>query len=78
MIQPTVSPWPSFDQEEADAVRDVLLSNKVNYWTGCEGRKFESEFAKWVGTKYAVALSNGTVTIWDGQRLWTNTFPVTV
>jgi len=28
------SPWPSFTQEEADAVRDVVLSNRVNYWTG--------------------------------------------
>ena len=57
------APWPSFDQEEADAVRDVLLSNKVNYWTGDKGRKFEEEFAEWVGTKHAVALSNGTVAL---------------
>lgn len=25
------SPWPSFTQQEADAVSQVLLSNKVNY-----------------------------------------------
>ena len=49
------SKWPSYSELEADAVRDVLLSNKVNYWTGDEGRQFESEFAKWVGSKYAVA-----------------------
>lgn len=55
--------WPSFTQEEADAVSNVLLSNKVNYWTGTEGREFEKEFASWVGCEYAVALANGTVSL---------------
>lgn len=55
--------WPSFTREEADAVTDVLLSNKVNYWTGEEGRKFEKEFARLVGCEYAVALANGTVAL---------------
>lgn len=41
----------------------VLLSNKVNYWTGTEGREFEKEFAEWVGTRHAVALSNGTLAL---------------
>ena len=48
--------WPSFTIEEADAVRDVILSNKVNYWTGRESREFETEFAALVGCKHAVAL----------------------
>jgi dTDP-4-amino-4,6-dideoxygalactose transaminase len=57
------SPWPSFTQEEADAVRDVILSNKVNYWTGQEGREFEKEFAAWADSKYAIALGNGTLAL---------------
>ncbi|AHZ68780.1 putative aminotransferase [Pseudomonas mandelii JR-1] len=57
------SPWPSFTEEEADAVRDVVLSNKVNYWTGQECREFETEFATWAGTEYAIALANGTVAL---------------
>lgn len=57
------SPWPSFTAEEADAVRDVILSNKVNYWTGQECRRFEKEFAAWAGTEYSVALANGTVAL---------------
>jgi dTDP-4-amino-4,6-dideoxygalactose transaminase len=57
------SPWPSFTDEEADAVRDVVLSNKVNYWTGQECREFEKEFAAWTGTEYAIALTNGTVAL---------------
>ena len=44
-------------------VKKVLESNKVNYWTGNECRKFEKEFAKYFGSKYSVSLSNGTVAI---------------
>ena len=29
-----MSPWPHFSNEEVEAVKQVLLSNKVNYWTG--------------------------------------------
>ncbi|WP_136514311.1 DegT/DnrJ/EryC1/StrS family aminotransferase [Geomonas edaphica] len=56
-------PWPAFTTEEADAVRRVLLSNKVNYWTGTEGRMFEKEFAKHCGVNHAIALANGTVAL---------------
>ena len=63
MLNTTFSPWPSFSQEEADAVSKCLLSNKVNYWTGDECREFEKEFAAWVGTSYAIALSNGTLAL---------------
>jgi dTDP-4-amino-4,6-dideoxygalactose transaminase len=56
-------PWPSFTEEEALAVQQVLLSNRVNYWTGQEGRNFEREFAHWVGVKHAVAVANGTVAL---------------
>ena len=63
MINTQFSPWPSFTNEEADAVSRVLLSNKVNYWTGTECREFEKEFAAWTGCEYAVALSNGTLAL---------------
>ena len=63
MLNGPLPPWPSFTQEEADAVSRVLLSNKVNYWTGQEGRSFEQEFAKFSGTKHAIALANGTVAL---------------
>jgi len=57
------SPWPSFTQIEADAVSRVLLSNKVNYWTGQECRQFETEFAKWADSNYAIAMANGTLAL---------------
>lgn len=63
MLNTAFSPWPSFTIEEADAVRQVVLSNKVNYWTGTECREFEKEFATWCGTRHAVALANGTLAL---------------
>ena len=63
MLNTPFSPWPSFTTEEADAVRDVLLSNRVNYWTGPEGRDFEREFAAWCGVRHAIALANGTLAL---------------
>ena len=63
MLNGPFSPWPSFSEEEANAVRDVLLSNKVNYWTGKECREFEREFAAFADSEYAIALANGTVAL---------------
>lgn len=63
MLNTAFEPWPSFTEQEADAVSQVLLSNKVNYWTGQECREFEKEFARFAGTQYAVALANGTVAL---------------
>jgi dTDP-4-amino-4,6-dideoxygalactose transaminase len=63
MLGTPFSPWPSFSAEEAEAVAGVLRSNRVNYWTGEEGRHFEREFASWTGSKKAVALANGTLAL---------------
>lgn len=63
MLNTPFSSWPSYTEEEAEAVKDVLLSNKVNYWTGQEGRSFEKEFAGWAECNYAIALANGTVSL---------------
>jgi dTDP-4-amino-4,6-dideoxygalactose transaminase len=63
MLNTPFPPWPSYTQEEADAVSRVLLSNKVNYWTGQECREFEQEFAAWAGCNHAIALANGTVAL---------------
>ncbi|KWR89092.1 DegT/DnrJ/EryC1/StrS family aminotransferase [Cupriavidus sp. IDO] len=63
MLNTEFSPWPSFSQEEAQEVQRVLLSNRVNYWTGTECRDFEAEFAAWCGAAHAVALANGTLAL---------------
>jgi len=63
MLNSAFSPWPSFTEEERDAVARVLMSNKVNYWTGQECRSFEKEFTAWSGSRFAIALSNGTLAL---------------
>ena len=63
MLNTQFSPWPSFSEAEITAVSEVLRSNKVNYWTGQEGRQFEQEFAQFTDCKYAVAVANGTLAL---------------
>jgi len=63
MLNTPFSPWPSFTTEEADAVRDVVLSNRVNYWTGTQCREFEKEYAEWAGSSHAIAVANGTLAL---------------
>ena len=61
--KPSFARWPEFDEDEIQAVRAVLFSGKVNYWTGKEGQAFERAYAKFVGRKHAVALANGTLAL---------------
>ncbi len=63
MLNTPFASWPLFTEEESQAVSNVLLSNKVNYWTGIEGREFEKEFAAWSQCENAIALANGTVAL---------------
>lgn len=63
MLNTSLSPWPSFTKEESDKVASILLTNKVNYWTGQEGRNFEKEFALFSDCTYAVAVANGTLAL---------------
>ena len=55
--------WPNYSKQEANKVKEILLSNKVNYWTGQECKEFEKEFAKWSECKFAISLSNGSVAL---------------
>ncbi len=55
--------WPSYEKSTADKVAEVLLSGKINYWTGKVGMQFESEWAKWLGIRNAVSVTNGTAAL---------------
>jgi hypothetical protein len=55
--------WPEFAEDQIGAGAAVLRSGKVNYWTGEEGRQFEREYAHSIGSRYAIALANGTVSL---------------
>ena len=65
MVTRSTDGWPAFSKKEANAVKRVLLSNKVNYQNEKkgEGRKFEKEFAQFAGTNHAIAVANGTVAL---------------
>ena len=58
-----VNNWPVYSKEEADIIRKILLSNKVNYLFGDEGKKFEKNFSSFSNCKYALAVANGTLAL---------------
>ncbi len=57
------SSWPRYSSKEISKINNIIKSGKVNYWTGNEGKSFEREFSQFCKTKYAVAVSNGTVAL---------------
>lgn len=63
MLNGPFSPWPNYDDDEKQAVMAVLSSNKVNYWTGQQGREFEKKFAAFADSKHAIAVANGSVAL---------------
>lgn len=63
MLNSSVAPWPSYSEEEIEAVATVLRSGRVNYWTGDQCRAFEREFAAFTDAAHAVSLANGTLAL---------------
>ena len=57
------APWPSYAPDEVDAVRRVLESGKVNYWTGTECAGFEKDYAAHCGRRHGIALANGSLAL---------------
>jgi dTDP-4-amino-4,6-dideoxygalactose transaminase len=57
------APWPFYADDEIEAVRRVLASGRVNYWTGDECTQFEREYAAHSGRRHAIALANGSVAL---------------
>jgi Predicted pyridoxal phosphate-dependent enzyme apparently involved in regulation of cell wall biogenesis len=55
--------WPHFDDDDIRAVENVLRSAKVNRWTGVKNLDFEKKLCETFETKYAIALTNGTVAL---------------
>ena len=52
---------PFVGEEEAEAVREVLLSGM--YVSGKKVQEFEQKFAEYLGVKYAVATNSGTAAL---------------
>lgn len=55
--------WPEYDDEQIAAVVEVLKSGKVNAWTGPDVTAFGTEYADHVGTRFAIPMANGTLTM---------------
>jgi dTDP-4-amino-4,6-dideoxygalactose transaminase len=52
-----------YSKSQIQSVTSILKNNKTNYWTGNQCKKFEKEFSNYHGTKYSVAVSNGSVAL---------------
>ncbi len=55
--------YPYYPPKLISKINNVLKSGKVNYWTGNEGVLFEKEFCNYIGNKYSIAVSNGSVAL---------------
>lgn len=58
-----MSAWPIYDEDQIAAVTRVLRSGKVNAWTGPDVAEFEEEYRAYLGTRHAIAMANGSVTM---------------
>ena len=52
-----------YSKSSITKVAKILYNNKTNYWTGNNGRLFETEFSRYHGLKYSVCVSNGSVAL---------------
>ena len=55
--------YPYYPDKLLNKIIKTFKSGKVNYWTGKEGKFFEKEFSRYLGNKYSVAVSNGSVAL---------------
>ena len=53
--------WPIITEEDEAAALEVIRNNK---FSGTDiTQQFEKEFAKWIGTDYAICYTNGTMSL---------------
>ena len=56
--------WPFVDKSDLNIVSEALKGRRwCRIYPGSWAERFEKEYAKWTGAKYALAVSNGTVTL---------------
>ena len=55
------SDWPKFYPNDISTTKKILLSGKINYWTGNKCREFENNFRKKFRLKYCIAISNASI-----------------
>ncbi|ABL77520.1 DegT/DnrJ/EryC1/StrS family aminotransferase [Thermofilum pendens] len=55
--------YPTFTEREKSLVLDALSSGRLVYSSGSYVKRFEEEFARYVGVRHAVATINGTAAL---------------
>jgi len=55
--------WPAYTLEEANAVRDVVLSNKTNAQTGEKNTEFEKAFSLMCDVKHSATITSGSIAL---------------
>ena len=55
--------WPNFNRNLISKVGSILNSGKINYTNGPFGKQFETEFSRFVGNNYSIAICNGTAAL---------------
>lgn len=58
-----LSAWPIIDQSDIDAVNDVMKSGKLFRGSGTQVDALEEAYRAYVGTDYALAVTNGTAAL---------------
>ncbi len=52
--------WPVIDDRDEQMLLEALHSGRWSRWDGTYTRRFEEEFARFTGARYALAVSSGT------------------
>lgn len=55
--------WPKYKKEDLKLINQVILSGKVNYWTGKYCKIFEKDFSRKFGLKYSLTMANGSLAL---------------
>ena len=60
--------WPFYDDDQIRACTETLRSGSVNAWTGDNVDLFQSDFSSFIGTKYSIAIANGSLALSSAYR----------
>ena len=52
-----------YNNKSIELVKKILKTNRTNYWTGNQCNLFEKEFSNYIGNKYSISVSNGSVAL---------------
>ena len=55
--------WPFYDEDEIEAVVEVLRSGRVNQWGGTNVHRFQELLAERIGSSHAIAVANGSMAL---------------